>query len=218
MLRTICFQMATLGVHEAMGMKVDREAVATLVLPQLWAMSMGPRMSLCSLNLCHNSPTYTLVLSISQFKRFMDVIRKLGDRVEKEHDQYLRDSQRIEDRSSTPVHGLTTPSAHNPLDFENLVGGTNGAAAIKADTVIDSSQGWDDDVWGSIFSSAEVHYDIYFACLRVADGFCSLRPWQVHLLARAPPQSWPHSSFKRSHFHRRRRPQTLLSASRRDPR
>ena len=35
--------MATLGVHEAMGAKVDREATATLVLPQLWAMSMGPR-------------------------------------------------------------------------------------------------------------------------------------------------------------------------------
>lgn len=35
--------MATLGVQEAMGLKVDREAVATLVLPQLWAMSMGPR-------------------------------------------------------------------------------------------------------------------------------------------------------------------------------
>jgi len=34
--------MATLGVHEAMGAKVDREAVASLVLPQLWAMSMGP--------------------------------------------------------------------------------------------------------------------------------------------------------------------------------
>lgn len=34
--------MATLHVQEAMGMKVDREAVATLVLPQLWAMSMGP--------------------------------------------------------------------------------------------------------------------------------------------------------------------------------
>lgn len=25
-----------------MGVKVDREAVATLVLPQLWTMSMGP--------------------------------------------------------------------------------------------------------------------------------------------------------------------------------
>lgn len=37
--------MATLAVHEAMGAKVDREATATLVLPQLWAMSMGPCMS-----------------------------------------------------------------------------------------------------------------------------------------------------------------------------
>lgn len=35
--------MATLSVQEAMGMKVDREAVATLVLPQLWTMSIGPR-------------------------------------------------------------------------------------------------------------------------------------------------------------------------------
>jgi hypothetical protein len=34
--------MATLSVQEAMGLKVDREAVATLVLPQLWSMSIGP--------------------------------------------------------------------------------------------------------------------------------------------------------------------------------
>ena len=34
--------MSTLSVQEAMGFKVDREAVATLVLPQLWAMSIGP--------------------------------------------------------------------------------------------------------------------------------------------------------------------------------
>lgn len=38
-------QMATLSVHEAMGAKVDREAVATLVLPQLWAFAIGPRPS-----------------------------------------------------------------------------------------------------------------------------------------------------------------------------
>jgi hypothetical protein len=36
--------MATLSVQEAMGFKVDREAVATLVLPQLWGMSIGPCM------------------------------------------------------------------------------------------------------------------------------------------------------------------------------
>jgi SCY1-like protein 2 len=44
-------QMATLSVQEAMGFKVDREAVATLVLPQLWAMSMGPRKSYLSVSL-----------------------------------------------------------------------------------------------------------------------------------------------------------------------
>ena len=37
------FQMATLLVQEAMGFKVDREAVAMAVLPQLWQMAMGPR-------------------------------------------------------------------------------------------------------------------------------------------------------------------------------
>ncbi|EKM55637.1 uncharacterized protein PHACADRAFT_95292 [Phanerochaete carnosa HHB-10118-sp] len=129
--------MATLSVHEAMGVKVDREAVATLVLPQLWAMSMGP------------------LLSVSQFKRFMEVIKKLGDRVEKEHDQYLRDSQRIEDRSATPINGITTQAVAGGMDFESLVG-SGGATTVKADTVIDSPKGWDDDVWGSIFNSAEV--------------------------------------------------------------
>jgi len=52
--------LGTLAVQEAMGMKVDREAVATLVLPQLWAMSMGP------------------LINVNQFQRFMDVIRNLG--------------------------------------------------------------------------------------------------------------------------------------------
>ncbi|KAJ3559888.1 hypothetical protein NM688_g66 [Phlebia brevispora] len=127
--------MSTLAVHEAMGMKVDREAVATLVLPQLWAMSMGP------------------LLSVSQFKRFMEVIKKLGDRVEREHDQYLRDSQRIEDRSATSGNGTTTPNIGAGVDFETLVAG--GSAAVKADTTIQSTPGWEDDVWGSIFNGPD---------------------------------------------------------------
>ncbi|GBE82382.1 other/SCY1 protein kinase [Sparassis latifolia] len=131
--------MATLAVQEAMGLKVDREAVATLVLPQLWAMSMGP------------------LLTISQFKRFMEVIRKLGDRVEKEHDQYLRDSQRVEDRSTLANGDTAVPNTNIAVDFENLVasGGVanGGVTTVKADTVIDPSKAWEDDVWGSIFSS-----------------------------------------------------------------
>lgn len=81
----------------------------------------------------------------------MEVIRKLGDRVEREHDQYLRDSQRIEDRSVT--NGVHSTSVTNgALDFESLV--SNGTAtSVKADTIIDNSKNWEDDVWGSIFSS-----------------------------------------------------------------
>ncbi|KAF8163106.1 other/SCY1 protein kinase [Crassisporium funariophilum] len=127
--------MSTLSVQEAMGMKVDREAVATLVLPQLWMMSMGP------------------LLSIGQFQRFMEVIRKLGQRVEKEHDQFLRDSQRLEDRSATAVEGgAGINGVTSGVDFESLVGRSNGAT-VKADTVMANNASSDDDVWGSIFNS-----------------------------------------------------------------
>ncbi|KAI0273824.1 kinase-like protein [Gloeopeniophorella convolvens] len=126
--------MATLSVQEAMGLKVDREAVATLVLPQLWAMSIGP------------------LLNLEQFQRFMAVIRKLGDRVEHEHNQFLRDSQRIEDRSATVngAKGGAVPGTSG-MDFASLVGGAS-TATVKADTEI--SGDWEDDVWGSILSSA----------------------------------------------------------------
>ena len=149
--------MATLNVQEAMGMKVDREAVATLVLPQLWSMSIGP----CKRHsqvLLTGFLTDLIVLSVSQFRRFMEVIHKLGDRVEKEHEQYLRDAQRIEDKSATAINGTMAPATTGPVDFESLVAG-NSANTVKADSVVDTSQqGWDDDVCGSIFSSQEVRY------------------------------------------------------------
>ncbi|EIN07701.1 kinase-like protein [Punctularia strigosozonata HHB-11173 SS5] len=133
---------ATLSVQEAMGLKVDREAVATLVLPQLWAMSMGP------------------LLSLPQFQRFMAVIRKLGDRVEKEHIQFLRDSQRTEDHStaSTSSNGTPVNGHAGALDFASLVSSA-GNTPIKADGLVSSpgpssnAPSWEDDVWGSIFSS-----------------------------------------------------------------
>jgi SCY1-like protein 2 len=92
------------------------------------------------------------VLNVEQFSRFMTVIRKLGDRVEKEHNQFLRDSQRLEDRSALAVNGGSgAPNLGGSVNFESLVGGT-----VKADTVLDNSRGWDDDVWGSIFTAGTV--------------------------------------------------------------
>ena len=77
-------------------------------------------------------------------------IRKLGERVEKEHNQFLRDSQRIEDRSATAVNrDTTTTSFSATVNFETLVGGPT----VKADTTSATSDGWDDDVWGTILGS-----------------------------------------------------------------
>lgn len=92
------------------------------------------------------------MLSVGQFQRFMAVIKKLGDRVEKEHNQFLRDSQRIEDHSATAVNGTANgPTSKGGVDFESLVGGSGAAGTIKADTELNGN--WEDDVWGSILSS-----------------------------------------------------------------
>ncbi|KAG6849335.1 hypothetical protein H0H93_009301 [Arthromyces matolae] len=124
------------AVMEAMGFKVDREAVATLVLPQLWSMSMGP------------------LLNVSQFQRFMDVIKKLGDRVEKEHNQFLRDSQRVEDRSALATH-VVPGKFEGSVDFESLVGKANGKPS-QSDPLGDTTASLGDDVWGSIFDENNV--------------------------------------------------------------
>lgn len=53
-----------------MSKKVDRETLATSIIPQLWTMSIGPQ------------------LSVEQFQRFMRAIEEMGDRVKAER-EYL---------------------------------------------------------------------------------------------------------------------------------
>lgn len=129
--------MATLGVHEAMGQKVDREAIATLVLPQLWAMSMGP------------------LLNQAQFGHFMKVIKDLGGRVEREHGEHLRDARTLESSTiqSADMSGIgdgwegSRGNGNNTggeVDFETLVKGGSGAAIGKPT----NSDPWEED-WGS---------------------------------------------------------------------
>ncbi|CAE6465506.1 unnamed protein product [Rhizoctonia solani] len=138
--------LATLDVHEQMGMKVDREAVATLVLPQLWAMSVGP------------------LLNITQFQRFMHVIKSLSERIEKEHAQHLRDSQRVEDRSAiAPNNSVNTAVAG--VDFHTLVSGGRSPSTVPG-TITPiangsntptpaptTGNGWDDDMWDSMLNT-----------------------------------------------------------------
>jgi hypothetical protein len=97
------------------------------------------------------------VLNVEQFQRFMAVIQKLGSRVEKEHNQFLRDSQRLEDRSMTATNGTSGAIQQAiTVDFESLVGRANGSS-IKPDATIGNNT-WSDDVWGSIFNNDDVSY------------------------------------------------------------
>lgn len=148
-----------------MGQKIEREAVAALVLPQLWAMCVGP------------------LLNVEQFGKFMrfasrallsyhtvlahvlhgSVIRTLTDRVEKEHSQHLRDAQRIEDRSTFGVDTSLQPLKHT-VDFESLVGSTATKPTVSTISPGKASVSWEDDVWGSILGSEPVSISLGLGC------------------------------------------------------
>jgi SCY1-like protein 2 len=144
--------MATLGVHEAMGTKVSLEAIATLVIPQLWTMSMGP------------------LLNTDQFGRFISVIKSLGTRVETEHSQHLREVRKMEEQTSSFANGN---GSENPfdfdavnaqeVDFEALVKGGGGGAAASSSTATVASaadpwgDGWADEADSTLVSQAVSH-------------------------------------------------------------
>lgn len=154
--------MATLNVHEAMGMKVDREAVAGLVLPQLWMMSMGPCKSPTRRVAKRSSPCSTQRGSIQQVYEvssscpgrsvltLFSVIKSLGARVEREHIEHLRAVRQAEAQTaSLGMQNTGWELGHEAaeVDFETLVGRSststprveNGAASSMMDD-------WDNDM------------------------------------------------------------------------
>ena len=106
-----------------------------------------------------------IVLSVGQFQRFMAVIKKLGERVEREHDQFLRDSQRIEDRSGMASNGANGAVPTQGIDFESLVGRSNAPTSLLNSTSIsidtaDEEVAWE-DVWGSLSEPVSICYIMY---------------------------------------------------------
>jgi len=93
----------------------------------------------------------------------MSVIKTLGDRVEKEHNQFLRDSQRLEDRSGLPTNGTNGTAPSQGIDFESLVGRSNTLPTTNGPTIsIDNSgdeNGWDD--WGSMINGTVSIFQIH---------------------------------------------------------
>ncbi len=114
----------------------------------------------------------------------MAVIKQLGERVEREHNQFLRDAQRIEDRSAMAVNGTTGAPSTVTVDFESLVGreGVGGTinSVISQNTGSNNSASWDDDVWGSIFKDSvrSLPYSTYWILIVSS----LLRRLRVHYL------------------------------------
>ena len=87
----------------------------------------------------------------------MSVIKKLSERVEREHLQFLKDSQRIEDKSGTGNGTAANGSGTtNGIDFASLVAGAT-TSIVKPDAVIENGKSWDDDVWGSLLNDVRHH-------------------------------------------------------------
>lgn len=129
-----------------------------------------------------------IVLNLEQFQKFMSVIRKLGERVEKEHNQYLRDSQRIEDRSTGKTNGLAEfPAASGPADFESLVGRSNNAGGSTETP--NNAPSWEDDVWGSIFTNGAEVRRSNLAHPKIALTFCSQSSGVRTPAVASPPMS-----------------------------
>ena len=96
------------------------------------------------------------------------MIKTLGERVEREHGQYLRDSQRIEDRSSgfdVNASSNGVPKLGGTVDFETLVAGPAMALTSSSGLGASTTTGvggvakitsWEDDVWGSILDGSDV--------------------------------------------------------------
>ncbi|KAI9497376.1 hypothetical protein BDB00DRAFT_920721 [Zychaea mexicana] len=115
--------LSTLAVYDELGKHLDKEIIATEILPQLWRMSFGP------------------LLNLEQFRKFMKTIRELTNRVEEAHTRHLQEVKSLEDQTksvsakSSPMNGnATLGGGDEDVSFEALVQGRAAAAAAETPT------------------------------------------------------------------------------------
>ncbi|KAI9287545.1 hypothetical protein BC943DRAFT_194768 [Umbelopsis sp. AD052] len=134
--------LVTLAVYDEMGKHLDKEIIATEILPQLWRMSFGP------------------LLTLEQFQKFMKTIRELTNRVEEAHTKHLREVKSLEEqtkRITSEQSAIVTGGNHaatngGGVDFESLVNGKMGNGNPLAQHAADS------DMFGDMTSSIPTFY------------------------------------------------------------
>ncbi|KAI8146138.1 kinase-like domain-containing protein [Fennellomyces sp. T-0311] len=113
--------LATLAVYDELGKHLDKEIIATEILPQLWRMSFGP------------------LLNLDQFRKFMKTIRELTTRVEEAHTRHLQEVKSLEEQTrsvsakNSPMNGNSDLVGGNEeVSFESLVQGRSAPAKTTA--------------------------------------------------------------------------------------
>ena len=114
--------MAALNVFRRVGEAADTDFLAFEVLPLLWAFSLGP------------------LLDLAQFKEFMDLIKVLSSRIEREQTRKLQDLS-SSNSSNTRAAEISSQAANSPNgvtgedDFARLVLGNRATDTFKNDAL-----------------------------------------------------------------------------------
>ncbi|RHZ80326.1 hypothetical protein Glove_137g49 [Diversispora epigaea] len=98
---------SALSVYDEMGKNVEKDVIATEVLPQLWKMSVVP------------------TLNFAQFQKFMKAIKFMSLKVEEQHSKQLQDIKSMEDNTQKHLEGGSEKNKdelNSSVDFEKLVG------------------------------------------------------------------------------------------------
>ncbi|KAI8384919.1 uncharacterized protein BYT42DRAFT_279359 [Radiomyces spectabilis] len=170
--------LATLAVYDEMGKHLDKEIVATEILPQLWRMSFGP------------------LLNLDQFRKFMRTIRELTNRVEEAHTRHLQEVKSLEDQtrsvSATPdsVKGAADIIVGDEnTSFEALVQGKPATPQVgHLPSVMDAMNGPSQLTSGSGWSTASSSPAM--RPLQPSSGTTQLRPSSPAVLQQPSSPGW----------------------------
>lgn len=116
--------MSALRVFRQIGDVVDTDYLAMEILPVLWSMSLGP------------------LLNLQQFQGFMTLIKRLGERIEKEQTRKLRELGSGGDGGSGVAarqggrKGVSNGINGEETDFESLVSGRKANGGMRGDDLM----------------------------------------------------------------------------------
>jgi hypothetical protein len=93
---------AMLAIYEEISKFSDKDVIATDILPEVWKLSVDS------------------VLNVTQFKKFMKVIRELTDRVESQQTKFLEEIKSLQPSAETNAPDFETLVKSKPIEPPNI--------------------------------------------------------------------------------------------------